>query len=154
LRLLFAKSAFSKSGFAKSNLAQCPDGAGRGFSSCLAPASPRYSAQWRVSFRSKGCFSPSAAAGRNGDAASRSGGRLHRFLRVDVPRDERGQVVPSRQSLAAELQIYSDWLSRTRIVAGKERDSCSSAIGSNARWQCRSSSRSEVWADEGARLRA
>src|ERR1035441_7200577 len=127
MRLLFAKSTFNESGFAECNLAQRPDGAGRGSSPCFAPETSRSFARRCFTLRSKGCFRPSAAAGRSGDASSRCCWRLHRFLRIDVPRDERGQVVPSRQSLTAELQIYSDWLSRTRIVAGKERDSCSSA---------------------------
>ena len=42
--------------------------------------------------------------------------RLHGLLRRHPPRDERGEAVPSRQPLAAELQVRADRLPRAKLV--------------------------------------
>ena len=60
------------------------------------------------------------AVGRH-DAAAGGDRRLHRFLRVGVPRDERRQHVPSRRAAAAQLQARADRVSRPRLVDRAER---------------------------------
>src|SRR5207249_1260213 len=58
---------------------------------------------------------PRAAKSRRARAA-RAHRRLHRFLRIDTSRDERRQADASGQSVAAELQMGPDRLSRPWIV--------------------------------------
>ena len=55
------------------------------------------------------------------DAGAGRDRRLHRLLRVDRPRDERGTDVPSRRAAPAQLQVRADRLSRPRVVDRRER---------------------------------
>ena len=55
--------------------------------------------------------------------------RLHGFLRVDPPRDQRRQHVPPRQPAAAQLQVRADRLSRPRVVDRRQRHAGAAADG-------------------------
>ena len=55
------------------------------------------------------------------DAAAGDGRRLHRLLRLGLPRHERREDAAPRQPAAAELQVGADRLPRPRVVARGER---------------------------------
>jgi fumarylacetoacetase len=58
---------------------------------------------------------------RTRDAAAGRGRRLHRLLRLALPRHERRPDAPAGQPAPAELQVGPDRVPRPRVVAGGER---------------------------------
>ena len=118
----------------------------------FAPASACSSAQRCARLRPEGRCTPSGRAGRRGHALARGDGRLYGFLRIDLSCHQRRQVVPAGQSSAAELQVHSDRVSRTGIVAG-----CNGNTMRRPSGQTRDAGavrmRSDVRADQSARLR-